>query len=488
VPTSTPPFLLTRLAVLLFLQFFVWGAWYLTAYRFMIAHEMAYNAFYLYTAGPLGAILAPFILGLCVDRFFNAERVLAACFLGAGAVMLLLPWVGGLPGQPVYLQGSPGEAREVAYYTVQFLGSPVPKSTLFNLMILLHMLFYMPTLGLTATLAFRHLPQGGARFPLVRLWGTLGWIAAGLVLALGFTRSAADGRLIEAGETAVQFQLSAAAALALALFCLTLPRTPPPRRGEPFSARELLFIDAWKELRNPAFAVYTLCSFLICIPLAAYYANLSNQLGAMNLSHASIWANVGTWLEAGMLFMMPWFLARLGVKRMILIAMAAWIARYALFSWSAGQGALPAPFLDGGAPNPAYPGMIILGLPVPCLHFGFLLMLLGVALHGLCYDFFFVTGQVYVERVTRPEIRGQAQAMNIFFTQGLGLYFGALAAGWISLAAFQDGHGHVVLATSPAALPLWPKLWWPLAAMAAAVLVLFALAFRYREPKAAPAA
>ncbi len=490
--TSSPPYLFARLSVLHFLQFFAWGAWYLTAYRFMIAHEMAYNAFYLYTAGPLGAILAPFVLGLCVDRFFNAERVLSACFLGAGAVMLLLPWVGNLPGQAVYLPSAPGVTREIAYYTVQVFGLTMAKSTLFNLMILLHMLFYMPTLGLTATLSFRHLPAGGTRFPLVRLWGTLGWIAAGLVLALGFTRAAADGRLIEAGETAVQFQLSAAAALALAAFCLTLPRTPPPRRGEPFAVRELLFLDAWRELRNPAFAVYTLCSFLFCIPLAAYYANLQNQLGAMNLSHASIWANVGTWLEAGMLFLMPWFLARLGIKRMIAIAMVAWIARYALFSWSAGAGALPPPFLDGGLPNPAYPGVIVLGLPIACQHLGFLLMLAGVALHGVCYDFFFVTGQVYVERVTRPAIRGQTQAMNVFFTQGLGLYVGALAAGWLSLRAFQDGHGHAVLATSAAALPLWPQLWWPLAGLAGAVLVLFLLTFRYREPvpsaAAAPAA
>jgi hypothetical protein len=270
--------------------------------------------------------------------------------------------------------------------------------------------------------------------------------------------------------------------LALGLFCLTLPRTPPPKRGQPFSLSDLLFIDAWSEMRNVPFAVYTICSFLICVPLAAYYANLQNQLGAMNLTHASIWANVGTWLEAGMLFLMPLFLRRLGIKRMIAVAVLAWVLRYALFSWSAGAGALPDPFLAGGGVNPAYPGVIVLGMPVPYLHVGFLLMLAGVILHGLCYDFLFVTGQVFVDRVTSPQNRGQAQAMNIFFTQGLGLYVGALVAGWLSVSAFTDAAGHAISPTAPESLAYWPRLWWPLAGLAAGVLVIFWVTFRYREP------
>jgi hypothetical protein len=296
------------------------------------------------------------------------------------------------------------------------------------------------------------------------------------------------GRLIEAGETEMQFILSAAAALILGVFCLTLPRTPPPKRGQPFSFSELLFLDAWKEMRNIPFAVYTISSFLICVPLAAYYANLQNQLGAMNLTHATIWANVGTWLEAGMLFLMPMFLRRLGIKRMIGVAVLAWVLRYALFSWSAAYGALPSPFLADGGLNPAYPGIVVLGMPVPYLDIGFLLMLAGVALHGLCYDFLFVTGQVFVDRVTAPQIRGQAQAMNIFFTQGLGLYVGALVAGWLSVSAFTDAHGQAVAATTAAALPYWPRLWWPLAGMAAGVLVVFWVTFRYQEPPQRPPA
>jgi len=486
VPTSVPPYLRTRLSVMLFLQFFIWGSWYLTAYRYMIAHEMAYNAFYLYTAGPLGAIIAPFFLGLCVDRFFNVERVLAACFLIAGCIMLALPWLGSLPAQGIYHDNPMTGAHELAWYAITICGCTVAKSTAFNLAILAHMLFYMPTLGLTATLAFRHLPNGGEQFPLVRLWGTFGWIAAGLVLALGFTRLGDGGQLIEAGETSVQFVLGACSSLVLGLFCLTLPRTPPLRRGQPFHLPELLFLDAWREMRQWPFAIYTISSFLICIPLAAYYANLQNQLGAMNLTHASIWANVGTWLEAGMLFLMPMFLRRLGIKRMIAIAALAWVLRYALFSWSAGQGAIAAPFLADGGLNPAYPGVVVMGMPIPYLHLGFLLMLAGVALHGICYDFLFVTGQVFVDRVTAPQIRGQAQAMNIFFTQGLGLYVGALVAGWLSQSAFTDAHGHAITATTPEALADWPRLWWPLAGMAAAVLVVFWLTFHYREPKATP--
>ncbi len=479
------PYILTRLAVLFFLQFFVWGAWYLTGFRYMIAHEMSYQAFWLYTASPLGAIVAPFFLGLCVDRFFNAEKVLAACFILGGVIMWCLPWLGDMPGTPV-LQAGAGGAPELAYYTLTLAGLTLPKSSWFNLGIFAHMLCFMPTLALTAALAFRHLPRGNQQFPLVRLWGTLGWIAGGLVLAFGFTAIGDDGKAIEAGEGPVQFQLAALASLAVGVFCLTLPATPAPRRGQPFAWREVFFVDAWREWHNPAFATYLICAFLVCIPLAAYYAYLGNQMGAMALTHASVWGNVGTWLEAGMLFLMPFFIRRLGIKRMIACGILAWVVRYLLFTWAAAEGAVPDPFLVGGGVNPAYPGIVLSGFPIPFAHLGFLVFLLGVALHGISYDFFFITGQVYVDQVTPASIRGQAQAMNVFFTYGLGLYVGAIVAGTLADRAFSDGQGHSVIASSTASLPSWSHLWLPLAGFAALVLVVFWFAFRYREPAPAP--
>ncbi len=476
-----PPFILTRLSVLFFLQFFIWGSWYVTGFRYMIANEMAHDAFWLYTAGPLAAIIAPFFLGLCVDRFFNAEKVLATCFLLAGAIMWCLPWIGDMPGTAVMKTMNGVEAQEVAWYTLTIAGITLPKSSWFNYGIFAHMLFYMPTLALTAALAFRHLPRGNEQFPLVRLWGTMGWIAAGLVLAFGFTTIGAEGKAIEAGEGPVQFRIGAITCFVVGLFCLTLPATPAPKKGQPFSVRELFFLDVWKEWRNPAFASYMVCAFLICIPLAAYFIFLGNQMGAMALSHASVWGNVGTWLEAGMLFLMPFFLRRLGIKRMIAFGIVAWSVRYLLFTWAAADGAVPAAFLANGLVNPAFPGIVLGGFPIPFMHLGFVVFLLGVALHGICYDFFFVAGQVYVDKVTPSSIRGQAQAMNMFFTQGLGLYVGAIVAGYLGGWAFVDDKGQSVASNTAASLPYWSHLWLPLAAFAIVVLIVFWLVFHYRE-------
>jgi MFS family permease len=485
-----PPYILTRLSVLFFLQFFIWGAWYLTGFRYMIAHEMSQDAFWLYTASPLGAIFAPFFLGLCVDRFFNAEKVLACCFILGGAIMWFLPWIGDMPAvQITYLyevvDKDTGKIQmaEGTYLGLTIAGVSMAKSTWFNLGIFVHMLCYMPTLALTAALAFRHLPRGNEQYPLVRLWGTFGWIAGGFVLAAAFTTAGVDGKLVEAGEKPVQFQLAAVACFLAGIFCLTMPKTPAPKKGQPFAWRELFFVDAWKEWRNPAFATYLVCAFLVCIPLSAYYAYLGNQMGAMALSHASIWGNVGTWLEAGMLFLMPWFIRKLGIKKMIMCGILAWVVRYLLFTWAASQGAVPPPFLAEGGVNPAYPGIVIGDFPVPWAHMGFLVFLLGVALHGISYDFFFITGQVYVDKVTSPEIRGQAQAMNLFFTYGLGLYVGAIVAGTLAGNAFIDAKGQAVVAASSESLPYWSGMWLPLAGFATVVLIIFAVAFRYREPE-----
>lgn len=482
---SIHPYILTRLSVLFFLQFFIWGSWYLTGYRYMIANEMDYNAFWLYTASPLGAIIAPFFLGLIVDRFFNAEKVLAVCFILGGAIMWCLPWIGDMKGTAVMQANATTGAQEVAYYALTLGGITQPKSSWFNLGIFAHMLCYMPTLALTAALAFRHLPRGNEQFPLVRLWGTFGWIAAGLVLAFGFT-TVVDGKTIEAGQGAIQFRLAAIASFIVGIFCLTLPATPAPKKGQPFVWRELFFVDAWKEWRSPAFAIYMVSACLICIPLSAYYMFMTSELGAMNVAYASVWGNVGTWLEAGMLFLMPWFIRKLGIKKMIAFGILAWVVRYALFSWSVSAGLVPDPFLADGAVNPAYPGVVIGGFPVPFAHLGFLIFLLGVALHGISYDFFFITGQVYVDKVTSPEIRGQAQAMNLFFTYGLGLYVGAIAAGWLKDLAFTDAKGVAVVPGTAASLPYWPHLWLPLAGFAALVLVVFWFAFRYREKEREP--
>ncbi len=429
-----------RLSVMMFIQFFIWGAWYLSVSLYMYEHGMGDARYYAYTAGPLAAILAPFFTGLIADRFFNTERVLAGLFLLAGAFMLLLPAVGNMQGVATAFQDGAGGSRIVTAENVTVLGLTIEKGELFNWVILAHMLCYMPTVALTASMSFHNLKKGAEQFPLIRLWGTIGWIVAGFILALGFTDEAAKGEM-----KAIQFYLGGTASVVLGLYCLTLPRTPAPKKGEPIILRDLLFWDAWRQFRHVPFAVFMIGSFLVCIPLAAYYASLQQQMEAMDMTYIAAWKNTGTFLEAGMMFLMPFFFRRLGVKWMIVIGIGAWVLRYILFSL-------------GASPQ------------------GVALVIAGIALHGICYDFFFVTGMVYVDKCTPANIRGQAQGMLVFFTQGLGLLIGAVAAGELAKNAFGD-----IASNSARALPYWPKVWMPLAGMATVIMIVFIIAFRDRR-------
>jgi len=441
--------LYARLSTMMFLQFFIWGAWYLSVSMYMYAHGMGQVRYYAYTAGPIAAVLAPFITGMIADRFFNTERVLGVLFLIAGAFMLLLPVVGAMQGEPIAFQESDGQ-RIVVAETVRVFGMNVTKGNLFNAIIVGHMLCYMPTLGLTASISFAHLAKGDQQFPLVRLWGTIGWIVAGFILAFGFTQMV-DGKAVEAGTRAVQFYLGGWASVLLGLYAFSLPRTPPPKKGKSINVRDLLFLDAWEQFRSPSFAVFMGCSFLVCIPLAAYYASLQQQMMAMGMTRITAWKNVGTFFEAGMLFAMPFFFRKFGIKRVLMIGISAWVIRYIFFALGA---------------NTTMAGMV--------------LVILGVALHGICYDFFFVSGQVYVDMSTPGNVRGQCQGMNIFFTQGVGMLVGNFVAQAIERRTFGG-----TASIAPESLPMWPKLWLPLAAIAFVVLLIFLFAFR---PTAAPKA
>ena len=259
---QTPSHLMPRLSVMMFLQFFIWGAWYLSVSMYMYAHGMGAVRYYAYTAGPLAAILAPFITGLIADRFLNTEKVLGILFLLAGVFMLLLPYVGGMSGTATQWQDNSGTQIAIAEQITLF-GMNVSKGATFNFLILAHMLCFMPTLGLTASLSFKHLEKSDQQFPLVRIWGTIGWIVAGFILAFGFTQTVVTNgviREIEAGTRAVQFLLGGSACLLLGLFCFTLPKTPAPKKGVPINLRDLLFADAWSQLKNRSFAIFMISS------------------------------------------------------------------------------------------------------------------------------------------------------------------------------------------------------------------------------------
>ena len=291
-----------KLSILMFIQFFIWGTWYLSVSLFMYDNEMGDVRYYAYTAGPLGAIIAPFFTGLIADRFFNTEKVLAFLFLLGGAFMLLLPVVGGLDGTAIATQGD-----LVTGMQVDFLGRSWVKGELFNWIILAHMLCYMPTLGLTASLSFHHMPKGSTQFPMVRLWGTIGWIVAGFTIAFSLRTTDAAGEVLKGELRPEQFQLGGIASILLGLFCFTLPKTPAPKKGQAVDWGTLFLVDAWKQLLRPSFAIFMIGSFLVCIPLAAYYASLQQQMEAMEFSNIAAWKNVGTFLEAGMMFLMPFF-------------------------------------------------------------------------------------------------------------------------------------------------------------------------------------
>ena len=435
-----------RLSVMMFLQFFIWGAWYLSVSLYMYDHGMGEVRFYAYVAGPLAAIIAPFFTGLIADRFFNTERVLAVLFFFAGVFMLLLPAVGNMQGVATAFQQGKDGAQIATAENILVFGQTLVKGKLFNWIILAHMLCYMPTIALTASMSFHHLKKGAEHFPLIRLWGTIGWIVAGFILALGFSRTLADGSVLAGEMRDVQFYLAGVAGVVLGIYCLTLPRTPAPKKGERINFRDLLFWDAWKQFKNTSFAVFIIGSFLVCIPLAAYYASLQQQMEAMGMTRIAAWKNTGTFIEAGMMFLMPFFFRRLGVKWMIVIGIGAWVLRYILFSL-------------GASPQ------------------GVSLVIAGIALHGICFDFFFVTGMVYVDKNTPANIRGQAQGMLVFFTQGLGLMIGALVTGKLAARAFGD-----IASNSPDSLDHWPKVWMPLAAMAGIIMLAFIFLFKDKSP------
>lgn len=386
---------------MMFLQFFIWGAWYVTIGNYMTELGMADKTHLPYTASPLAAIIAPFFLGMIADRYFAAQKVLGFLQLAAGATLLAVP---------------------------MFADNP----TVFIGLIFLHFLFYMPTLGLTNSIAFQNIQDQEKQFPRIRTFGTVGWIVAGLIVS----------GLLHGDKTAIPLYAAGIAAIALGLYSFTLPHTPPKPQAGAVTARQILGLDALSKLKGRAFWTFVMSSFLISIPLAAYYNFAPIYLNAVNIADPGAKMSIGQVSEVLFMVLMPFFFARLGVKKMLLVGMAAWVVRYALFAFGAPTGSVA-------------------------------LILMGVAMHGICYDFFFVTGQIYVDRKSSPEIRSQAQGFLVFMTYGLGMLIGAPAAGWLY---------NSYLAGAASLLPeQWKSFWFVPAAFAFAVMLYFALQFKDRE-------
>jgi len=403
---SSQAAIVPRLALMMFLQLFVWGSWYVTMGIVMGRYGMSAAIGDAYSLGPIASILSPFVLGMVVDRFFPSQKVLALLHI-AGAVLLYC-----IPS--AFAQGEGGRGL--------LLG-----------LLFAYMLCYMPTIALTNNVAFHCL---GARsekyFPVVRVFGTLGWITAGLLV--GFAGLS---------ETTSIFTLASAASLALGLFSLSLPDTPAPAKGKPLALRDLVCADAFAALfRQRHFVVFAICATLISVPLAAYFAFAGPFLAANHIANVSGVMSVGQMSEFFFMLLIPLFFRRLGVKTMLLIGMCAWFLRYAMFA-------------AGITESTRW------------------LIYLGVALHGVCYDFFFVVGYMYTDKIAKPEIKGQAQGLVTLFTYGIGMLIGSQATG----ALFN----RVVSAQGDAALPQWQALWWYPALAALVIAVVFFLSFHFRE-------
>jgi nucleoside transporter len=396
-----------KLSFMMFLEYFVWGAWYVTLGTWLgTLHFSGQEIGLVYGTNAIAAMVSPFLVGMIADRFFATQKVLAVLHIVGGAVL--------------------------------FFASTQSSFTLLYLLLLLYSLLYMPTLALTNSLAFRQMRDPGAQFGAVRVLGTLGWIVAGITIGtLG----------LEA--TSRPEQIAGVASVVLGAFSLFLPHTPPPAAGQVVRAREILGLDALKLLADRSFAIFALSSFLICIPLQFYYAFTNPFLNEVGVVNAAGKMTMGQMSEVGFMLLIPWFFRRLGVKYMLVVGMAAWAIRYALFAYG-----------NSG--------------PLVWMFY------IGILLHGICYDFFFVTGQIYVDRQAGEKIRAQAQGLITFLTYGAGMFIGSWLSGKVvDIYSHPGANGTVEHA--------WKSIWLIPSAASLAVLVIFLLLFREKDVKPATA-
>lgn len=395
----------SQLSLMMFLQFFIWGAWFVTLGSYLA--NIGFSGTDIGTAyltNNIGAIISPFFIGLVADRFFASEKVMAFLHLAGGIILYMV--------------------------------SDMTTAGSILLGLLIYNACYMPTLALVNTVSFNLMDDPDTQFPRVRVWGTLGWIVAGLVITFVLA-SQVEG--VEA--TSVPMKLAAGASILLGLYSFTLPNTPAPKAGSEVSIRDILGLDALALLKDKSFFVFALCSLLISIPLAFYYAFTNLFLNEQGMEGVAATMSLGQASEVLFMVLMPFFFRRLGVKWMLLVGMLAWVVRYALF----GMGDMTT---------------------------GAWMLYAGILLHGICYDFFFVTGQIYVDRKADKSIRASAQGFIALLTYGVGLAIGSSLSGRVVDYFTADG------------VKDWSMIWWTPCVLAAAIALLFASVFDEGKEKA----
>ncbi|MCW8311682.1 MFS transporter [Sphingobacterium thalpophilum] len=357
-----------KLSFMMFLEFFIWGGWFVTLGTFLSKNLQAtdFEMANVFSTQSLGAIIAPFIVGMIADRYFNAERILGVLHL-VGAVLMYQMY------------------------------SAADMSTFYPY-VLAYMILYMPTLALASSVSFRQLTNPEKQFSAIRIWGTIGWIVAGLAISYIFRWDAAASE----GALKNTFLMSGVASLVLGVFSFVLPKTPPVKldAGEKPSFASIIGLDAIKLLKDKNFLIFFISSVLICIPLAFYYSNANLFLTEIGLENPTGKMTIGQASEVLFLLALPIFFTKFGFKKTILVGMLAWVIRYLLFAY-------------GNAGELSF------------------MLLIGIALHGICYDFFFVSGQIYTDSKAGIKYKSAAQGLITLATYGVGQLIGFWVASYV---------------------------------------------------------
>ena len=387
-----------KLSLMMFLEFFIWGAWFVTLGTYLVQNlrTTGTQVGVAFLTQSVGAIVAPFIIGLIADRFFSAQKILGVLhLLGAG-----LLW----------------------------LSSQATDFNAFYPYILTYMILYMPTLALVNSISFRQMQNPQKEFAPIRVLGTLGWIIAGLTIGwLNWEQNGALG---------LTFKMAAGASLILGLFSFTLPATPPIKKEGTIGIGDLLGFEAIRLLKNRSYLIFFVASIAICVPLSFYYGFTNLFLNEAGMKSAAGVQSLGQVSEVLFMLLIPVFFVRLGVKKMLAIGMLAWVVRYLFFAYG-----------NGGST--------------------YWMLIAGIVLHGICYDFFFVTGQIYTDNLAGEQSKSAAQGFITLATYGVGMLMGSLLSGQI-----VDAH------KTTGALHDWHTIWLIPAAIAAVVLLLFVLLFK----------
>jgi nucleoside transporter len=391
------PFIRLKLSTMMFLEFFIWGAWFVTMGTYLThgLHATDIQSSGAYVTQSFGAILAPFIIGLIADRYFSAQKILGVLHL-AGAALL--------------------------YYESQ-----APNFALFYPGILAYMIIYMPTLALVNSVSFKQMTNPSKEFPWVRVFGTLGWMVAGGIIGVLHWE--------HTGSLALTFKMAAGASLIMGVLSFSLPNTPPPKKEQKTKISDILGLDSIALLKNKSYLVFFLASIAICIPLAFYYDKTNQFLNEVGMKDAAGKQSWGQFSELFFMAAMPFFFVRLGVKKMLIVGMFAWALRYLCFAYG-----------DVGS--------------------NYWMLIAGIVIHGVCYDFFFVTGQIYTDRFAGEKFKSAAQGFITLATYGLGMLMGYYLGGFtVDHWKMSDGSHN------------WQTIWLIPGGISVAVLLFFGLLF-----------